>query len=411
MTVQSLPTEPRPYVEVFGDALELPTEGSLYVVRRPASDCSVPILRPVNSDQLQHNGPAKIRKTVLENLLRSAQLLPDMGPVDAQNEFGRLIHALPESTVLADGHHFSPSEEPPEIVSFLLRRISGDHIVPLDAYVPGAFTMFDSLRCVSDVVRTKRFVESVGETVRWLEERIPNREIRVCDAGCGSLPVLSIAAALASSRVKCTALELNPRSAAMAREIIQGMGLREQIEVVETDILGYEPSEPFDVVVSETMDVGLANEPLVQVMAHMKQYISPGGVMLPQSVILKAAFVSTRRQAERNKARVVVNNAEYDAIDPDWVTIGSYRLGQTVEDIHYHIGTEGGWEGFFNLFVTNTVQIIGGQLLGPYNSAITLAKQVKQDSSRVFVGAAIGGKSVDVCVAYPPGGTMFARHI
>lgn len=132
--------------------------------------------------------------------------------------------------------------------------------------------------------------------------------------------------------------------------------------------------------------------------------------MLPQSVILKAAFVSTRRQSERDKARVVVNNAEYDAIDPDWLTIGSYRLGETVEDIHYHIGTKG-WRGLFNLLVTNTVQIIGDQLLGPYNSAITLAKQVKQDSSRVFVGAAIGGKSVGVCVAYPPGGTMFARHI
>lgn len=68
-----------------------------------------------------------------------------------------------------------------------------------------AFSRFDSAQILRDQVRTKRFLQGIETVVNQLESEVDG-EIRVYDAGCGSLPILGVYAALMSDRVKVTCI-------------------------------------------------------------------------------------------------------------------------------------------------------------------------------------------------------------
>lgn len=376
-------------------------------MHKPAPECDI---KGNDVDQFVPDSPfaTSIRTTLLANLVVGASVHEPS--VDPAKTFRDMVAGLPKDNKLPPHTIYVPSEEAPALTQFLLGRLPQEWTLQRDTSVNGGFTMVDSLRCVGDAVRTRQFADSVADAVLTMEQQRANGAIHVVDAGCGSLPVLSIAAALASKRVQCTALEINPRSAEMARAIIGGMGLGNQIEVVETDILHYKPSKKFDVVVSETMDTGLAREPIVQIMAHLRRYVRENGVLLPEKVALHAAFVSNRMDAVEKRS-VLIDGRQHSVVEPPWTDVGTYNLGETEGDIHFHLHPNLD-PGLYNLLLTNTVHIGGGKKLYPYDSAITLPKIVERKPGSAFVVNAMGRNTkVEVHVGYRPGGVMSALQI
>lgn len=163
------------------------------------------------------------------------------------------------------------------------------HLAETHSAVGGSvFSMLDSMSCLRDEVRTKLFTTAVIDAVNEVSsKRNDDSEILVVDAGTGSVPIMAIVAAFANERVRCVCFESNESSCEMARLIISEIGLGDQVTVIHGDARETATNgKKIAVLVSETMDVGLLREPMVDIFAQHSHNLSDDGVCIPSSVDL-----------------------------------------------------------------------------------------------------------------------------
>lgn len=104
----------------------------------------------------------------------------------------------------------------------------------------------------------------------------------VVDAGTGSGVLALFAAEYGASRV--FAVEVDPGMAACARRNVTMAGYGDVIDVVESDVLSFAPSEKVDVVLGEMLHTWLVEEIQMPAFEHLRSWLRPGGRMIPQLV-------------------------------------------------------------------------------------------------------------------------------
>jgi len=140
----------------------------------------------------------------------------------------------------------------------------------------------DAIRCLFDTERTAAFIKGIATGVTELGKT--HQPIRVIEAG-GGTGILAVAAALAGAQV--TIVEINPDTAAEAKRFVTSLGLTKQISIVLGDATIYKPNNQIDMIIAESMHTGLAIEPQVQIVSHLKQFLSDVGILIPQGVRLR----------------------------------------------------------------------------------------------------------------------------
>lgn len=190
--------------------------------------------------------------------------------------------------------------------------------------VPGALSLRDGLATLRDQVRTKRFLQAIERAIQRLEQRFPSGDINVIDAGTGPIPILSIAAALQSPRVRCLGLELNPDSAVLARHTVAALGLSKQIVIVEGDATRYTPAQPFHLLLSETMDAALFSEPIVQIFTRLSPHLIKDGVRIPQTITIKALLApESPRGLEGSRPTYCILRSNHEIHPYNWDNAGT----------------------------------------------------------------------------------------
>ncbi len=86
-----------------------------------------------------------------------------------------------------------------------------------------SFAPAQSIHCMRDTVRTKKFMTAVSNAVEAASQR--KEVVEVCDAGSGTIPIMGIYAALASPRARVTCLENNPHAVQIARAAVKAFGV------------------------------------------------------------------------------------------------------------------------------------------------------------------------------------------
>lgn len=266
----------------------------------------------------------------------------------------------------------------------------------------GALPPDQSIACLRDKVRTKIFMQGVAEAVSSLDASSPET-IEVCDAGTGAIPVLAIYAALSSDKVRCTALELNPQSAALARQAIAHFGLQDRIKVIEADATKYQPQRPLDLLISETMHSGLTGEPIVQILSNLQPHVKSSGITLPSEVNVKASIVPCED---------VYNPAEYTKVhknlqplvSTEWQEIVTYTPGQPLDIIDFTLDGQDLPDGEYFVAITNDV-VVGSRTLKPLRSLITMPQYVRYRTGepQAFTLASDADKASTISVKYAPG--------
>lgn len=314
----------------------------------------------------------------------------------------RLIAGVPEDiAVLSDDViRALPKEEPSDVELYLLSRIQEIPEFVGAKKRDGGLRVLESVRCLRDRIRTKKFLRGVAETVTTLDD---GREIiRVCDAGCGAVPVQAIYAALASPRVQATCIEINEYSAHIARSVVASFGLQDRITIVQDDATTFQHDGQFDLLVSETMHAALTAEPVVQIMSHLRPFVATGGIMLPSTITVCAAVV---RAAEYEHPKGFVHlygDAQY-YVEPDWQTIVTYQAGDALDVIEFTLPIPERAEGEYVVVISSEVDI-GSQHLAPYQSLITTPQALRElDSNLKIFSAHAGAPRTRVHVRYRPG--------
>lgn len=125
---------------------------------------------------------------------------------------------------------------------------------------------------LQDADRVGAFQEAIQLAVK------PGMHVLELGGGTG---ILSSFAARQGARVSC--VERNPQLVCKARELLQGNGLQDCVEVIEVDAFAYLPDEPVDVVICEMLHVAMLREKQLAVINSFKRrYRRAFGNTLPR---------------------------------------------------------------------------------------------------------------------------------
>lgn len=154
-------------------------------------------------------------------------------------------------------------------------------------------------QCAEDVERSRVFMQGVYQAVH--ERLNPERPVQLLYAGTGPLGwlVLPLLSLFSAKQLQITALDIHLFSLESFRNVCNTLNLGDRIaDWVCADATVWQPAEgtTYDIILSETMNQFLEQEPQVQIFVNLQRYLAVGGSLIPQQVLLCAELESHDRQ-------------------------------------------------------------------------------------------------------------------
>src|SRR3989338_91659 len=317
---------------------------------------------------------------------------------DIKQKINSFMANVPEKTIYAERPLFLPDKSYTEL--FFLSQIKDfpDKYWEEEASCDnGNFYAINSISCLRDERRTKKFLAGLEESVQKLSKS--REEIHICDAGCGAIPIFSIYAALSSTKVRATGLELHHDSVEIATKLIHALGLENRVNIVEFDATKYEPDRQFDLLISETMGSALTREPFVQIMNNLASYVKSDGIILPNRVLVKVGTISvddfffgptgyfkTGNLIGHYKRPdgMPIPKSQYVIIGDDvacyhelnWNSVAEFQPGDELEKISFTVQNPADVSTDYLVILASEVDI-GNQHLDLYDSFITIPQSLR----------------------------------
>lgn len=142
-----------------------------------------------------------------------------------------------------------------------------------------------SPECLRDVVRTRKFLQSISHVVNDLASKKFGK-INLVDAGCGSIPIMGVYAALCSDRVHATLIENDPVSFIVASQLIYDLGLQDRVKVLKEDAEKFSLDKAPDLIISETMNAAFVDEKMPCILNNLKGSFNHDISFVPERVEL-----------------------------------------------------------------------------------------------------------------------------
>jgi len=166
----------------------------------------------------------------------------------------------------------------------------------------------EASKCLLDYTRTVRFWQGMYLAITDLQKSFPDEKINVLYAGSGPfatliLPLLKI---FNSDEISITILDLFPENLSRVKGIIETLKAEDYIkEYICEDATQYIPNEGSHLIVSETMDNGLLNEPYAHIARHLSEYLKDGGVFIPEKVVVDIVAISNNTRKNLGTVAVI----------------------------------------------------------------------------------------------------------
>jgi len=141
--------------------------------------------------------------------------------------------------------------------------------------------------CVSDYQRSVVFIRAVATALTALQSRFPDTPLRILYAGCGPYAtlLLPLLHRFRTGQLDIQLLDIHQRSLDSALLLIDHFGVsRHQVTSACADATEYRHPQTLHLVIAETMQKSLEQEPQFAVTANLAPQLCAGGVFLPQRV-------------------------------------------------------------------------------------------------------------------------------
>jgi len=154
--------------------------------------------------------------------------------------------------------------------------------------------------CVNEPCRTHRFIIGLNRAVEDLLARTPSRAVTVLYAGCGPWATLALPlmARYPASQLRFTLLDIHPQSIQSAQALIANLGLADRVAAyVVADAAEYNiPQDDLpDIILTETMNVTLRNEPQVAICRNLVTQ-APEAILIPEEVRIDLTLLDPGRE-------------------------------------------------------------------------------------------------------------------
>lgn len=142
-------------------------------------------------------------------------------------------------------------------------------------------------QCVKDYPRTVAFIRSLYAAIQDTLEAQPNKTLKLLYAGCGPyatilLPLLSI---IDSAQLDLHLLDIHEESLLSVQQLVGHFQFDKfTISYHCENACEFEPPTRFDIIVVETMQKALEQEPQVMVTSNLASLLNPNGIFLPEQI-------------------------------------------------------------------------------------------------------------------------------
>ena len=172
-----------------------------------------------------------------------------------------------------------------------------------DTFLDGGVAISPHLaaRCLFDPVRTVQFLRGIHAGIQEAMRRFPNEQIHIIYAGCGPYAtlLLPLTTQFTSDQIQLTLIDINKPSIDGVQRLIKALGIDDYIDAcIQADAITYRhpPEIPLHMVVSETMQAGLAREPQIAIMRNFLSQIKENGIFIPENIVVEACLSNSEQE-------------------------------------------------------------------------------------------------------------------
>ena len=237
----------------------------------------------------------------------------------------------------------------------------------------------DAARCVLDFARTSKFLKGIRAALHELQKRFPDEQIEILYAGCGPFAPLAVTLSTQfnAAQIKFTLLDIHSRSLESARRLFETFGKADYVgDYVPADAATYvHPGKPH-LIITETMQRALENEPQVAITSNLASGLRSGGIFIPEKITIDVCFYDPNKEYLTQPAAFDENRPASDIQENSRVRINLGRIfelrGETVSDfsgVTLKIPKE--MNENLKLMLRTTVTVFDFVVLGEYESGIT----------------------------------------
>lgn len=168
-----------------------------------------------------------------------------------------------------------------------------------------AISPSEAAQCLFDMKRTAKFIRGINEAIKQkLNEN--QATVQILYAGCGPYATLiTPLLTLYTKREICIdLLDINKVSLLSTQKVINGLNLNNDIgKYLLEDASKLKIEKDYDIIISETMQAGLRNEPQVAIMQNLFGQMKRDAIFIPEEIIVEAKL-NTRGNWNAEKFRI-----------------------------------------------------------------------------------------------------------
>lgn len=157
-------------------------------------------------------------------------------------------------------------------------------------------------QCALDYRRSVVFIRGVYCALRSLQHRLPNTQLSVLYAGCGPFAtlLLPLLARFSPTEIDITLLDIHDQSLTSVRQLLTHFGLlKYTVQTIQGDACQYLHPTKLHLVIAETMQKALEQEPQFAVTANLAPQLHPLGVFVPQQIDVSLCMTDTAAEARQ----------------------------------------------------------------------------------------------------------------
>ncbi len=152
-----------------------------------------------------------------------------------------------------------------------------------------AISTSEAAFCLMDMKRTAFFLRGINKAIEDMHLQKGITEIKILYAGCGPYGTLSTPLLLKYKHLKLTVdlLDINQTSLNSVKRIIKTLNLNSHINnYILADAAEFKMDRKYDIIISETMQAALKNEPQVAIMQNLIPQMQEHAIFIPEKIVI-----------------------------------------------------------------------------------------------------------------------------
>ncbi len=141
--------------------------------------------------------------------------------------------------------------------------------------------------CIKDYQRSVVFIRGVYAAIKTAQQRFPDTVIKLLYAGCGPFAtlVLPLLVKFRPGELQLHLLDIHQQSLDSVCHLLKQFGLNDhRISTHQGDACHYRHAEPLHLIIAETMQKALEQEPQFAVTANLAPQLCSQGIFIPEAI-------------------------------------------------------------------------------------------------------------------------------